>query len=130
MKNYVELFFKKVIYTLFIVGILAFVFYVYKDTKSSFALKSIRRYVYLAFGILLYLPFVTIVNYKKLKWVGLSKRLVEFVFMLLLFIVLFYCLDYVFRPLDIDLVRQFSYALGSAFGMTFMDVTLLKIKEN
>jgi len=41
-----------------------------------------------------------------------------------------YGYDYFFRPSKIDLLREFSIAFGSAFGLSFIDVTFLKKKED
>jgi len=87
-------------------------------------------YFFLTFFMFLYVPFITILNSRKLKWVEIRKRLFKFIAVFILFGALNYGFDYVFRPSNIDLFREFSIALGLAFGGSFIDVTFLKKIES
>jgi hypothetical protein len=99
---------------------------VYKDIHSSIAFTFAIGYVLLTFLLLLYVPIITIINSRKLKWVEIRKRLFKFIALFILFSALNYIYDCVFRHSNIDLFRVFSSAAGLAFGISFIDVTLLK----
>lgn len=58
------------------------------------------------------------------------KRLTRFIMIFLLVGIFNYILDKIFTPSDINLVKNFSIALGLAIGVSFFDVILLKNKEN
>jgi len=126
MKKNTALVFTKILCILFIIGTIISLFIVYKDIGSSSAFKFLMGYLFLTFFLLLYIPFIIILNSRKLKWVEVRKRLFKFIALC----VLFGGLNYVFRPSNIDLFREFSIALGLAFSASFIDVTFLKKKEN
>lgn len=130
MKKNTTLVFTKILYILFIIGTIISLFIVYKNIGSSSAFKFLMGYLFLTFFLLLYIPLITILNLRKLKWVEVRKRLFKFIALCVLFGGLNYGFDYVFRPSNIDLFREFSIALGLAFGASFIDVTFLKKKEN
>ncbi|MFZ5967700.1 MAG: hypothetical protein ACOYVK_11090 [Bacillota bacterium] len=117
--------FTRILYILFIIGTVISLFIVYKDIDSSIAYKFLMGYLFLAFFLLLYVPFITILNSRKLKWIEIKKRLLKFIALFILFAALNCVFDYVFRPLKIDLFREISIALGLAFGISFIDVTLV-----
>ncbi|SMB85199.1 hypothetical protein SAMN00017405_1617 [Desulfonispora thiosulfatigenes DSM 11270] len=79
--------------------------------------------------MILYVPFVTILNSRRLKWIEIRKRLLKFIALFAMFGVVNYVFDYVFRPSNIDLFRAFSNALGLSFGISFVDVIFLKKKN-
>ncbi|WP_176718882.1 hypothetical protein [Caloranaerobacter ferrireducens] len=54
------------------------------------------------------------------------KRLLKFISLFILLGALNYGFDYVFRPSNVNLYREFSIALGVAFGITFIDVIFKK----
>jgi len=83
-------------------------------------------YLFFTFFLLLYVPIITIVNSRKLKWFEIRKRLFKFIFLFILFGVVNYTMDFFFRPLKVDLFRELSIALGLAFGISFFDVTFSK----
>jgi hypothetical protein len=130
MKNNKALFFTKILYVLFIIGTIITLFIVYKDINSSIAFKFVTGYVLLTVFMLIYIPFITILNSRKLKWVEIRKKLFKFIAVFIIFGALNYGFDYIFRPSKIDLLREFSIALSLAFGVSFIDVTFLKKKEN
>lgn len=130
MKKNTALVFTKILCILFIIGTIISLFIVYKDIGSSSAFKFLMGYLFLTFFLLLYIPFIIILNSRKLKWVEVRKRLFKFIALCILFGGLNYGFDYVLRPSNIDLFREFSIALGLAFSASFIDVTFLKKKEN
>lgn len=130
MKKNAVLIFTRILYILFIIGTLITLFIVYIDINSSIAFKFLIGYIFLTSFMLLYVPFITIINSRKLKWVQIRKRLLKFIALFISFGVLNYGFDYVFRPLNISFYREFSIALGLSFGLSFIDVTFLKDKEN
>jgi hypothetical protein len=117
-------------FILFIVGTITSVFIVYKDIDSDIAFKFLTGYLFFTLFLLLYVPFITILNSRKLKWVEIRKRLIKFTVLFILFGALNYVFDYIIRPSNQDLFREFSIAAGLAFGISFIDVIFLKKKDN
>lgn len=126
MKKNTWLSFTRVLYGIFTAAtIIAFII-VYKDIDSSIALKFLIGYLFLVLFLLLYVPLITIINSKKLSKAEVRERLVKFLVWFLLLGAVGYGFDYIFRPSKVDLLREFSIALGIAFGISFIDVTFLK----
>ncbi|MEG0132896.1 MAG: hypothetical protein RR891_07090 [Clostridium sp.] len=129
MKNK-ALIFTKILFILFAIGTIVVLWIVYKDIDSRFAFKLVSGYVFLTFFMLLYIPIITLLNLRRLKWTDIRKRLFKFITLFILFSALHYIYDWIFRRSNIDLFRVFSSAVGIAFGISFIEVTLLKKKEN
>lgn len=130
MKKFTALLFTKLLYVLFIIWTIISLFIVYKNIDSSIAFKFLIGYLFFTFFMILYVPFITILNSRKLKWVEIRKKLFRFLALFILYGALNFVIDYIFRPSKIDLFREFSVALGLAFGSSFTDITFLKKKEN
>ncbi|QXM05461.1 hypothetical protein [Crassaminicella indica] len=128
MKKNKVLIFTKMLCTLFAIGTIILLYIMYKDIDIDF--KFIIGYVFLTFFLLLYIPIITILNARKLKWAEMRKRFFKFIALFILVGTLHYIIDYIFRPSKIGFFRAFSSAVGSAFGLSFIDVTLLKKKED
>ena len=126
MKKNIILIFTRILYTLFLIGTIIALFIVYKQIDSGLAFKFLMGYLFLAIFMVLYIPFITIINSRRLKWLELKKRLIKFITLFLLFGSLNYILDWIFRPLNVNLIKNFSVALGLAFGISFIDVTFFK----
>ncbi|HHY25229.1 MAG TPA: hypothetical protein GX523_00495 [Desulfitobacterium dehalogenans] len=129
MKKNAVLVLTRTLYAIFIVGTIISLFIVYKDINSSITFKFLMGYLFFTFFMLLYVPFVTISNSRRLKWIEIRSRLFKFIALFALFGAVNYCFDYVFRPSNIDLLRVCSISLGLAFSISFIDVTFLKKKE-
>ncbi|CAH2214702.1 hypothetical protein [Tepidibacter aestuarii] len=130
MKKDISLSFTKIMYFLFAVGTIILLLMSYTGIGSSIAFKFGIGYLILTFFLLLYIPVITILNLRKLKWVEIRKRLFKFIVLFTLFGTINYISGYVLRPSDIDLLRVFSGPLGLAFGISFIDVTFLKKKQD
>lgn len=130
LKKNIVLTFTKILYTIFIIGTIILLFFTYKDIDSSIAFKFAIGYVLLTFFLILYIPIVTILNSRKLKWAEIRKRIFKFIALFIFFGASHYILDYVFRRPNLDLFKAFSSSVGLAFGLSFIDVTLLKKKDN
>ena len=111
---------------IFLIGTIIAFFIVYKQIDSRIAFKFLIGYLFLAIFMVLYIPFITIVNSRRLKWLELKKRLIKFITLLLLFASINYILDWILRPLNVNLIKNISVALGLAFGISFIDVIFLK----
>jgi hypothetical protein len=103
---------------------------VYSDMDGSMAYKFVLGYVFLAFFMLLYIPIVTIINSRKMRWTEIGRKMLKFLGLFILISILNFGFDYLIRPSDIDAFRIFSSALGVSFGITFIDVVFLKKKES
>lgn len=130
MKRNRVLFFTRILYIIFIIGTIISLFIVYNDLDSSIAYNFVMIYGFFTLFMLLYIPLTTIVNLRKLKLTELKAKILKFIILFILFGAINYGLDYIFRPLKIDLLREFSTALGLAFGISFIDVIFLKDKNN
>ncbi len=129
MKKNTLSFITKIFFAVFFIGTIIMFFIVYKKIDNSIAFKFSVGYVLFTFLLLIYILIVTVINSRRLKWPDLKKRLIKFFAVLILFGTLNYGFDYLFRPDKIDLFRQFSIAFGSAFGISFIDVTLFKKED-
>jgi len=130
MKRDRALMFTKILYVLFAVGTVIAMVIVYSDADGSIAYNYLFGYVFLAFFMLLYIPIVTIMNSRKLKWTGIRRRILRFFAFFILFSILNFGFDYVIRPTDIDAFRIFSNAFGISFGVAFIDVIFLRKTES
>lgn len=128
MKKNATLLFTKIIYALFIIGTIITMLIVYKTIDSRQSFKFLIGYVFLTFFLVIYVFFITIFNLRKLKWIEIRRRLFKFSVIFILFGILNVGFDYVFRPSNIDVSRNFSVPLGMAFGLSFLDITFLKKK--
>jgi len=129
-RTILDVYFTRILYILFAIGTIILLWMAYKDIDSKMAYKFGIGYLFLTFFLLLYIPFITISNLRKLKWIGIRKRLFKFIALFVSVGTLHYIYDYFFRPSNIDLFRAFSSALGLAFGISFIDVIFLKKKED
>lgn len=126
MKKNATLNLTRILYVLFAIGTLIILFVVYKDIDSRIAFKFGIGYVFFAFFMLLYVPFITFLNSRKFKWIEIRKRLFRFIALLVIFGASNYGFNYFFRPSNLDLGKSFINALGLAFGIAFIDVTFFK----
>ncbi|HSR03666.1 MAG TPA: hypothetical protein VLM88_03680 [Proteiniclasticum sp.] len=130
MKRDKVLIFTKILYVLFAVGTVGAMVIVYSDADGSMAYNFLFGYVFLAFFMLLYIPIVTIMNSRKMRWTEIGRKILKFLGLFILISILNFGFDYLIRPSDIDAFRIFSSALGVSFGITFIDVIFLKKKES
>lgn len=130
MKKNATLLFTRILYVLFAIGTIISLFIVYKDIDNRITFRFVIGYIFFTFFMLLYVPFITFFNLRKFKLIEIRKRLFRFIALFILFGASNYCLNYFFRPSNLDLYKSFFNALGLAFGITFIDVTFLKNKKD
>ena len=118
------------LYSIFLILTIIILFMVYKDFSGKMGLVLGIIYVFFTFFIILYTIIIIVVNLKKSKDKNIVKRLTRFIMIFLLVGIFNYILDKIFTPSDINLVKNFSIALGLAIGVSFFDIILLKNKEN
>ena len=118
------------LYSTFLILTIIMLFMVYKDFSGKMGLTLGMIYVFFTFFIILYTIIIIVVNFKKSKDKNIVKRLTRFIMIFLLVGIFNYILDKIFTPSDINLVKNFSIALGLAIGVSFFDIILLKNKEN
>lgn len=126
MKKNKILIFTRILYMLFAIATIISLFIVYKDINGNIAFRFLIGYVFFTFFFIIYIPIITILNSRKLKWIEIRKRLFKFIILFILFGASNYGLDFIFRPSKIDLYREFSIAFGLSLGIAFIDVTFLK----
>ncbi|MEG0773846.1 hypothetical protein [Clostridium sp.] len=125
-----SLIFTRVLYILFAIETIIIIWIAYKDIDSSIAFKFGIGYILLTLFLLLYIPLIAIFNLRKFKWAEIKKRVAKFIALFILFSTINYISSYVIRDTNKDLLNVFSGALGLAFGLSFIDVILLKKKDN
>ncbi|AKA68176.1 hypothetical protein [Clostridium scatologenes] len=118
----------KILYIVFIIETIILMWIVYNHIAGKIALYFGISYIFLTLFLIVYVPIVTIFNLKKLKWSYVRKRFFSFFILFVVFGALNYTFDYIFRPSSINLFRNISIALGLAFGISFSDVVLKKVK--
>ena len=126
MKKNKVLLFTKFLYGLFIITTIVSIFIVYKNIDNDISYKFLVSYVILAFFMLLYVPFITIMNARKFKWVDIRRLIFKFISIFVLFSISNYAFNYMFRPSEIDLFKVFSTSLGISFSLAFIDITFSK----
>lgn len=116
----------KIIYFLFTVGTIISIFIVYKDVKTTIAIKFVIGYAIFTFLFLFYIGIVAVLNSRKLQKDEIRKRVIKFITSFILLSTLGLAFDYILRPTNIDLIRSFSIAFGLAFGIAFTEVIFFK----
>lgn len=122
MKKDISLFCTKIIYSLFIIGTIISSYIVYKNIDNTFAVGFVIAYAILAFLFVMYIIYMTVLNLRRLKWGQIKGRLLKFIISFMIFSILGYIFDRIFRSSNVDLFRELSIAFGLAFGASFTDV--------
>lgn len=120
------LLFTKIIYFLFMICTIITCIIVYNNIYNSMATKFVIGYSIFALFMLLYIPIITLLNSRKLKWNYLRKVLIKFAILFAIFFTLNCIFDYIFKSSNINMFKATYHALGSSFGLAFIDVTFLK----
>lgn len=128
MEKNKKMFLTRILYGLFVLSTLVIIFIVYKDIGNDISVNFLLGYSFFAFFMLIYIPVVTIVNARSFKWAQIKVSIVKFISIILLFTAITYGFDYLVRPTEIDLVRNFSTSLGLSFSIAFFDIIFLKEK--
>lgn len=126
MEKNKKMFLTRILYGLFVLSTLVIIFIVYKDIGNDISVNFLLGYSFFAFFMLIYIPVVTIVNARSFKWAQIKVSIVKFINILLLFTAITYGFDYLVRPTEINLVRNFSTSLGLSFSIAFFDIIFLK----
>lgn len=126
MEKNKKMFLTRILYGLFVLSTLVIIFIVYKDIGNDISVNFLLGYSFFAFFMLIYIPVVTIVNARSFKWAQIKVSIVKFISILLLFTAITYGFDYLVRPTEINLVRNFSTSLGLSFSIAFFDIIFLK----
>lgn len=128
MEKNKKMFLTRILYGLFVLSTLVIIFIVYKDIGNDISVNFLLGYSFFAFFMLIYISVVTIVNARSFKWAQIKVSIVKFISILLFFTAITYGFDYLVRPTEIDLVRNFSTSLGLSFSIAFFDIIFLKEK--
>lgn len=129
MKKNIILNFTRILLGLFIVGTIISLFIAYKNIDSRSVFIFLMGYLVLTIFLLIYIPIITLLNLRKLNRVEIRRRILKFFALFVLFSALNCGLNYFFRPSSIDLVKVFTNSLGLSFGISFIDIIILKIKD-
>ena len=119
----------KILYGLFLLSTLVIIFIVYKDIGNDISFNFLLGYLFFTFFMLIYIPGVTIMNTRGFKWTKIKVSLVKFISILLFLTAINYGFDYLVRPTEINLIRNFSTSLGLSFSLAFFDIIFLKEKN-
>lgn len=126
MKKNKILLFTKIVYSLFLIGTIIACIIVYKNIDNNMASNFVIGYALFVLFMLIYVPIITLLNARKLKWDYLKKVLKEFIFLFAVIFLLNCAFDYIFKSSNIDMLNACTNALGLSFGMAFIDITFLK----
>ena len=118
--------FTRVLYGIYMMATIVVLVMVFNKIDGRIGFNFLGGYIFLTFFMLIYVPVITVVNSRKLKWIDIKKRILKFAGLFILFACLNYGFDYVFRREAITFLRGFSNSVGLAFGLAFMDVIFLK----
>lgn len=116
-------------YILFVIATIISLFIVYKDIDHPFVFRFLVGYLLFTFFLCVYIPLVTTFNLKDLKWVEIRKRIIKFAIIFIVVSILSYTLQYIYKPLELNLFEVFSKGIGLAFGITFADIILFPEKN-
>lgn len=121
MKNNKLRTFTRIIYAIFLITTIMMLFMAYKNVDGRFVLKLGAVYIFLTIFMIIYIIFLTVLNLRKLKWIGIRKRLISFIGYFILFGALICFMNYIFTPSKLDIFRTLSIAFGAAFGTAFAE---------
>lgn len=119
----------KILFVLFGIGTVISLAIVYMDSNSDIAYKFVLSYGFLAFFMILYIPIITVVNSRKVKWKEIRKRLFIFILLLILSVPVSYGLDYIQNPLEAKFFQRIPQNIGFTFIISFFDIVFLKDKK-
>jgi len=126
MEKNKRLLFTKILYGLFLLTTVITFFIVYKNIDNTISFKFLIGYIFFTFFMLIYVPFIAILNIRKFKWVYIRKRIFKFITIFILLSTLNYIFGYIMKPSEIDLLKIFSNSFGISFGIAFFDIIFFK----
>lgn len=113
---------------LFALGTVISLFIVYKDIKNTFSTKFVIGYVIFAFLFLIYFVVISIINAKNLSRFAIRKRLLKFIIIFITCWFLLVLITYLAKG-QVNILDKVSVPLGSAFGISFLDLAFINKKE-
>lgn len=126
MEKRIRGYFNYVMLALVIIGLLITLLIVYKNVDNPFANTFVLGYVGFLLISVLYSVVKILLNLKQLTKVEIRRRFLRCIIFTAVLGTALYIMDYMFRPENINLLRNFSIAFGSAFGALFFDLFFLK----
>lgn len=118
----------RILYGTFMIATIITFFIVYKNIDNDISFKFLLGYVCFSFFMVIYIPVITLINTRNVKGRQITKGIVKFISLLILFTALTYAIDYIIRPFEISLVTIFSTSVGLSFSITFFHTIFLKEK--
>ena len=118
-----------IIYLLAVIGMIITLFIVYKDIDSSFSFAFIIGYITFIFLAIIYSMIAIMINLRKLRWIGIRKRLYKFIAYFVLLSVFSYIAGYIFKSSELDLLNIIPIPLGFSLGIAFLDLVFFKDKK-
>lgn len=118
--------FNNILYLLFIISTMFSIFIVFQNIQSNFSIKFIIFYVIFAVLFGIYIFIVTILKMLKLGKEEFKKRLSKFIIIFIGFGGINYAFDYILRPENINLYRNFSISFGLALNAICFDLIFFK----
>ncbi|WP_034551920.1 hypothetical protein [Carnobacterium funditum] len=128
MEKTKTLLFTKILCGLFLVATILSFFIIFKKIDSPVSFKFLVGYAFFAFIIVIYIPFITIMNARKLTWIQIRKSIFTFITLFILFSALNFTFDYLSKESEIDFPIILSTSLGLSFSIAFIDILFLKEK--
>ena len=118
-----------IIYLLAVIGMIITLLIVYKDIDSSFSFAFIIGYITFVFLAIIYSMIAIMINLRRLRWIGIRKRLYKFITYFVLLSVCSYITGYIFKYSELDLLNIIPIPLGLSLGIAFLDLVFFKDKK-
>ncbi|MBA4538169.1 hypothetical protein H1Z61_13755 [Bacillus aquiflavi] len=127
MKNFTI---NKILFILFLAGLIMTIFIVYKDMNSTFSYIFVILFVIYLLVYALFLITLVMINIRKLKRTEIRKRTLTFIILFVLFSAMIFITNYAFQPEKNDKYSFLITALGCSFGVSFFDLAFFKKEKS
>jgi hypothetical protein len=117
-------------YAIFVVSSIALIVIIYKDNESPWALKFVIGYIIFLLLFCLYVIAVAVMNMKKMKWIDIRKRLVNFLLWFIALAAFIYINNFILNRPSKGVYGDLAIPLGLSFGIAFFDLLFLGSRDN
>jgi hypothetical protein len=117
----IKITFAGILYLLFFIATIVTLFIVYGNINNRFSIDFVLGYALFALFLIFYTLIFTILKSRKLKWLEIRKKLLTFVKNLIIFWVITFILDFIFKHNKIDFFNEFFNAVLFAFAFSVIE---------
>lgn len=101
----------------------------YKESYDQYVGKFINAYIIYLLIFVCSIGLTIILNIRKLKWIEVRKRMINFIKTFVVFVFLTYVLKYVFKSSQLDLLEIIYNSIGLSAVSTFSDLIFFREKN-